>query len=87
VALTSCVLAAGPGPSGGPASPALGPQHVTQTGSTPSPAINADRAVCHASATAGRDVFTGLDVAIIVAAALIAVGCAWGLAPRLAEHR
>jgi len=49
--------------------------------------IGADHAVFHASATAGRDAFTGLDAVIIVAAALMAAGCAWGLARRLAEYR
>ena len=49
--------------------------------------IGADHAVFHASATAGRDAFSGLDVVIIVAAALMAAGCAWGLARRLAEYR
>jgi hypothetical protein len=52
-----------------------------------SKAIAADHAVFHASATAGRDAFTGLDVAVIVAAALMAAGCAWGLTRRLAEYR
>lgn len=50
-------------------------------------AITADHAVFHAGATAGRNAFTGLDVAIIAAAALMAAGCAWGLSRRLAEYR
>ena len=50
-------------------------------------AINADHAVFHAGATAGRDAFGGLDVVIIVAAVLMAAGCAWGLSRRLAEYR
>jgi hypothetical protein len=50
-------------------------------------AINADHAVFHASATAGRDAFGGLDVVIIAAAVLMAAGCAWGLSRRLAECR
>jgi hypothetical protein len=49
--------------------------------------IAADHAVFHASATAGRDAFAGLDVVIIAAAVLMAAGCAWGLARRLAEYR
>src|SRR5262249_45130388 len=50
-------------------------------------AINADHAVFLASATAGRDAFGGLDVVIIVAAVVMAAGCAWGLSRRLAEYR
>ncbi|HEY2306026.1 MAG TPA: hypothetical protein VGI05_09120 [Streptosporangiaceae bacterium] len=50
-------------------------------------AIDADHAVFHSNATAGRNAFTGLDVVIILAAALIAAGCAWGLSRRLAEYR
>jgi len=52
-----------------------------------SKAINADDAVFHSNATAGRNAFTGLDVVIVVAAALMAAGCAWGLSRRLAEYR
>ena len=50
-------------------------------------AIDADHAVFHANATAGRDAFSGLDVVIIVAAVLMAAGCAWGLSRRLVEYR
>jgi hypothetical protein len=50
-------------------------------------AINADHAVFHASAIAGRDAYAGLDVVIIAAAVLMAAGCAWGLSRRLAEYR
>jgi ABC-type multidrug transport system fused ATPase/permease subunit len=50
-------------------------------------AIAADDAVFHSNATAGTNAFTGLDVVIILAAALIAAGCAWGLSRRLAEYR
>ena len=50
-------------------------------------AIDADHAVFHAGATAGRNAFTGLDVVIILAAVLMAAGCAWGLSRRLAEYR
>jgi hypothetical protein len=53
----------------------------------PSNAINADDAVFHSNATAGRDAFTGLGVVIVLAAALMAAGCAWGLSRRLAEYR
>jgi PBP superfamily domain len=50
-------------------------------------AINADDAVFHSNATAGRNAFTGLDLVIVIAAALMAAGCAWGLSRRLAEYR
>jgi hypothetical protein len=50
-------------------------------------AIAADQVVFHSSATAGGNAFTGLDVAVIVAAVVMAAGCAWGLARRLAEYR
>jgi len=50
-------------------------------------AINADDTVFHSNATAGSNAFTGLDVVIVLAAALMAVGCAWGLSRRLAEYR
>jgi hypothetical protein len=50
-------------------------------------AIAADHAIFQSSATAGRDAFAGLDVVIIVAALLMAAGCAWGLSRRLAEYR
>ena len=49
--------------------------------------IGADHAFFHVNATAGRDAFAGLDVVIIAAAVLMAAGCAWGLARRLAEYR
>jgi hypothetical protein len=49
--------------------------------------IGADDAVFHSNATAGRNAFTGLDVVIVLAAVLIAAGCAWGLSRRLAEYR
>ncbi|HEV2377507.1 MAG TPA: hypothetical protein VGS19_35740 [Streptosporangiaceae bacterium] len=50
-------------------------------------AIAADQVVFHTSATAGSGAFTGLAVGIIVAALLMAVGCVWGLALRMAEYR
>lgn len=52
-----------------------------------SKAMNADDTVFHSNATAGRNAFTGLDVVIVIAAVLIAAGCAWGLSRRLAEYR
>ncbi len=50
-------------------------------------AIAADQVIFHASATAGDNAFTGLEAGIIVAAVLMALGCAWGLSVRLAEYR
>lgn len=50
-------------------------------------AIAADQVIFHSGATAGAAAFSGLDVGIIVAAVLIAAGCAWGLGRRLAEYR
>src|SRR5262249_57196960 len=47
-----------------------------------SKAINADDAVFHSNATAGRNAFTGLDVGIAIAAVLMAPRGAWGLARR-----
>jgi hypothetical protein len=50
-------------------------------------AITADQMIFRSSATAGGNAFTGLDVGIIVAAVIMAAGCAWGLARRIAEYR
>ena len=50
-------------------------------------AIAADQVIFQGSATSGEDAFTGLEAGIIVAAVLMALGCAWGLNIRLAEYR
>jgi len=50
-------------------------------------AIAADQVIFRSSATAGSNAFSGLDVGIIVAAVIMAAGCAWGLARRIAEYR
>ena len=50
-------------------------------------AIAADQVFFHTNATAGGSAFTGLEAGIIVAALLMALGCAWGLSVRLAEYR
>jgi hypothetical protein len=50
-------------------------------------AISADQDVFSANAAAGADAFTGLEAGIIVLARVMAVGCACGLARRLAEYR
>jgi hypothetical protein len=49
--------------------------------------IAAGQASFAASAGAGADAFTGLEPAVIVAALVMAAGCAWGLSRRLAEYR
>jgi len=50
-------------------------------------AIAADQVIFRSSARAGSNAFTGLDVGIIVAAVIMAAGCGWGLARRIAEYR
>ncbi len=50
-------------------------------------AISADQAVFASRARSGQDAFTGLAIGMIVAALLMAAGCAWGLTRRLAEYR
>jgi hypothetical protein len=50
-------------------------------------AIAADQVTFHSGATAGSSAFAGLGVWIIVAAVIMAAGCAWGLARRIAEYR
>ena len=49
--------------------------------------INAGQAVFATRARQGRDAFTALPAGMVVAALLMAVGCAWGLSRRLAEYR
>jgi len=49
--------------------------------------IAAGQAAFAASASAGADAFTGLEPGVIVAALVMAAGCAWGLSRRLAEYR
>jgi hypothetical protein len=77
---TETALVIGPGPGRSTAG-------FARVESDLSRAIAADHGVFHSSATAGRDAFAGLDIAIIVAAVLMAAGCAWGLSRRLAEYR
>src|ERR1035441_7962028 len=55
--------------------------------SAPSHGINAGQAVFAPRARQGRDAFTALPAGMVVAALLMAVGCAWGLSRRLAEYR
>jgi hypothetical protein len=50
-------------------------------------AIAADQVIFRGNATAGENAFGGLADGIIVAAVLMALGCAWGLSIRLAEYR
>jgi hypothetical protein len=49
--------------------------------------ITAGHAVFATRARQGRDAFTALAAGMVVAAVLMAVGCAWGLSRRLAEYR
>jgi hypothetical protein len=49
--------------------------------------IAADQVVFDRSAAGGRDAFGGLAAGIVVAALIMAVASAWGLARRLAEYR
>jgi hypothetical protein len=49
--------------------------------------IAASQATFAASASAGADAFTGLELGVIAAALVMAAGCAWGLSRRLAEYR
>lgn len=52
-----------------------------------SAAIGADQAAFRAAGRAGRDDLAGLEAGQVVAALLMAAGCAWGLAARLEEYR
>ena len=49
--------------------------------------INAGQVVFATRARQGRDAFTALPAGMVVAALLMAVGCAWGLSRRLAEYQ
>jgi hypothetical protein len=49
--------------------------------------INADQAAFAASASAGGNMYGGLEAATIVLALLMAAGCGWGLSRRLVEYR
>lgn len=50
-------------------------------------AIAADQLYFRSSATSGSNAFGGLVIGIVVAALLMAAGCAWGMARRIAEYR
>lgn len=50
-------------------------------------AIAADQVVFSTNASDGRGAYAGLEAAVIIAAAVMAAGCAWGLSRRLAEYR
>jgi len=50
-------------------------------------AIGADQAAFASAASHGQDALAGLEAGMIVAALLMAAGCAWGLLSRLAEYR
>jgi hypothetical protein len=49
--------------------------------------ISVDQKAFTASASAGENMYTGLEAAVIVLALLMAAGCAWGLSRRLVEYR
>ncbi len=49
--------------------------------------IDADQALFTTSATSGNGALGGLTAGMIIAAALMTAGCAWGLTRRLAEYR
>jgi len=68
----------------GPASSAAGFSRVEADLSR---AIAADQVVFHRSATAGQQAFGLLGPGVIAAAVVMAAGCVWGLARRLAEYR
>jgi hypothetical protein len=50
-------------------------------------AIAADQSVFSAGARSAASAFDGLAIAFLVAAVLMAAGCAWGLSQRLAEYQ
>jgi hypothetical protein len=50
-------------------------------------AISKDQAAFRSTIAAARSAFTGLEAGMIVLSVLMAVGCAWGLAQRIAEYR
>jgi hypothetical protein len=68
-----------------------GPNHsgtlFTRLDDSLTAAIEADQVVFRSHAVAGRDVFTGLEVGVIVLALIMAAGCFRGLSTRLAEYR
>ncbi len=68
----------------GPGSSAAGFQRLERDLSQ---AVAADQVTFRSAATAGAGAFGGLEAGIIVAALLMAAGCAWGLSRRLAEYR
>jgi hypothetical protein len=49
--------------------------------------ISADQTAFAASASAGENMYTGLEAAVIALALLMAAGCAWGLSRRIVEFR
>jgi hypothetical protein len=50
-------------------------------------AIAADQAVFGSAAPRGQSALTGMEAGMIAAGLVMAAGCAWGLASRLAEYR
>jgi hypothetical protein len=77
-AAVASALGTGPGDAGG---------EFTAFSAAMTSGINADQAAFAASASAGGNMYAGLEAAVIVLALLMAAGCAWGLSRRLAEYR
>jgi hypothetical protein len=50
-------------------------------------AIGADQQVFTGRATSAAGAYSGLEIGFIIAALLMAAGCAWGLSQRLAEYQ
>ena len=50
-------------------------------------AIGKDQAAFRSTIQGGRSAFTGLEAGMIVLSLVMAAGCAWGLAQRIAEYR
>lgn len=50
-------------------------------------AISEDQAAFRSTIQHGRGAFTGLEAGVIILSLVMAAGCAWGLAQRIAEYR
>lgn len=78
VAAVTSALGSAPGDAGG--------EFAALSGDLTS-GITADQAAFGTSAREGENMYTGLEVAVIVLALVMAGGCAWGLSRRLLEYR
>jgi hypothetical protein len=70
----------------GPGDPATSSAAFTDVEADLTAAISADRASFTASASSGDGALGGLVAGMVVASLLMAAGCAWGLARRIAEY-